>query len=208
MSYEYWSKKMGREAVKVALYIIFLAFLLSIATLTFQRLPLAKGYEGYLPYVQAALILGAGYKVVTSISAVIYNAMRRVADHSTAAVTRTIVKIAGIAVLISTLASIFGVSASSALTIGSFSGLVIGFATQTVLNHTVAGIFIAISRPFKYGDLVTIAGKTGTVKEITIMHTRLLSSEGEQEFLIPSGKIIGEIITRSYIDEEAQGKKA
>ena len=196
MSYEYWSKKMGREIVKAGLYLSLLAIVLSVVTLAFKKSPLVKGYEAYLPYIQAALIFGVGYKAVTSVGTIIYYGMRRVTDHSTASVTRTVVKIAGIALLLSTLASIFGVNASSALTIGSFSGLVIGFATQTVLNHAIAGIFIAMSRPFKYGDLVTIAGKTGIVKEITIMHTKLLSPDEKQEILIPSGKIIGEIITR------------
>lgn len=196
MSYEYWSKKMGREILKAGFYVSLLAVALSVVTFAFKMMPLVKGYGAYLPYIQAALIFGVGYKTVTSVGTVIYYGMRRVTDHSTASVTRTIVKIAGVALLLSTLASIFGISASSALTVGSFSGLVIGFATQTVLNHAIAGIFIAISRPFKYGDLVTIAGKTGIVKEITIMHTKLLSSDEKQEILIPSGKIIGEIITR------------
>jgi len=77
--------------------------------------------------------------------------------------------------------------------------------TQSVLNHAVAGIFIAISRPFKHGDEVTIAGKTGTVKEITVMHTTIISTDGEQEILILSGTIIGEIITKSLSPNHNRG---
>lgn len=112
-----------------------------------------------------------------------YYGIRKYADRSTAAAARTIIKIAGVAVLLSLLTSIFGTSASSALTVGSFSGLVVGFATQIVLTHAVAGIFIAISRPFRIGDTVTIAGKTGVVKEIRLMHTTLVSQDGNQEIL-------------------------
>lgn len=162
-----------------------------------QKTPTFKEYENYLPYIQAALIFGIGYKVLSSISKIAYDAMRRATDHSTASVIKTVIKIAGIALLISTLATIFNIRSSSALTVGSFSGLVVGFATQSVLTHAVAGIFIAISRPFKYGDLVAIAGQTGVVKEITIMHTKLKSSDGDKDILIPSGRIIVEIIIRT-----------
>lgn len=156
-----------------------------------------KGYEQYLPYVHAALVLGIGYMAVSSIGNVIYYAMRMIADHSTASVTRTIVKIAGIALLIASLGTIFGINPASALTVGSFSGLVVGFATQNVLNHAISGIFLAVSRPFKHGDLVSIAGQTGKVTEITVMYTKLQSIEEKQDILIPSGKIIGEIILTS-----------
>ncbi len=193
---------MRRNIAKAIAYIILLAIILPLVTLIIQKNPTFKEYESYLPYIQAALIFGIGYKALSSISNIAYDAMRRATDHSTASVIKTVIKIAGIALLISTLATIFNVSASSALTVGSFSGLVIGFATQSVLTHAVAGIFIAISRPFKYGDLVTIAGQTGEVKEITIMHTKLESSEGNKDILIPSGKIIGEIIIRTR-----EGKK-
>jgi len=55
---------------------------------------------------------------------------------------------------------------------------VVGFATQTVLTHAVAGTFLAVSRPFKCGDLMTVAKQTGTVIGIRIMHTVLESREG------------------------------
>lgn len=194
---EDWSRKVGRGIVKGIAYLMVLAAALSIASITFAFGGLAEAYKAYLPYVQAALVLLGGYKAVGSFGQVAYYSVRKYADHSTAAAARTIIKIAGVAVLLSLLTSIFGISASSALTVGSFSGLVVGFATQTVLTHAVAGIFIAVSRPFRVGDTVTIAGKTGVVKEIRLMHTTLASQEGNQEILIPSGKIIGEIIVKS-----------
>ncbi|MFQ6086072.1 MAG: mechanosensitive ion channel family protein [Candidatus Bathyarchaeia archaeon] len=194
---EDWSKRGSRNVLKVVAYAIALAFALSAASLAFEMVPLIKPYGVYLPYIQAALVFLLGYKVVVSLSQAIYYSMRKISDHPTAATTRTITKIAGIAVLLSFLASIFGVSASAALTVGSFSGLVVGFATQTVLKHAIAGIFIALSRPFKHGDLITVAGQTGTVKGISLMHTTLESQQGDKEILIPSGKIIGEIIARS-----------
>ena len=191
-----YSSLRKKELAKSIAYVMLLGVALFVTTHMVWTHPAMQEYGQYLPYVQALLIFVVGYPAISSASGVVYYGVRQVTDHSTAAATRTITKIAGIAVLVSTLTSIFGINPSSALTVGSFSGLVVGLATQNVLSHAVAGIFIAMSRPFKHADLVTIAGQTGVVEEITIMYTKLSSSDG-QEILIPSGKIIGEIITRS-----------
>ncbi|MFB0567253.1 MAG: mechanosensitive ion channel domain-containing protein [Candidatus Bathyarchaeia archaeon] len=86
------------------------------------------------------------------------------------------------------------------------SGLVVGFATQTVLTHAVAGIFLVISRPFKHGDMVTLSGQTGFVKEIKLMHTILRTKDGKKEILIPSGTIIGATIVKNLEVHAREGK--
>ena len=194
MSKKYWSKKMRIDILKAIFYILIIAVILPLITRLFLEYPIFEEYRNYLPYIQSAIIFGIGYMAVSSISNIVYDSMRKTIDHSTASIIRTIIKIIGIAILVSLMVSIFNVNPSSALTVGSFSGLVIGFATQSVLTHAVAGIFIAISRPFKHGDLVTVTGQTGIIKEIKIMHTKLESIDKEKEILIPSGKIIGEVI--------------
>lgn len=163
--------------------------------------PILQPYTGliaivqpYVVYIQAVLLLVFGYMAVRSASAMVYTYVRRVADHPTAASIRTITRVVGLAVLLSMLASVFNVNPSAALTIGSFGGLVVGFATQTILSHVVAGIFLLLFRPFKYGDLITVAGKTGVVKNITLMHLVLEDQDKENVILIPSGSVVTQII--------------
>ena len=163
--------------------------------------PILQPYTGliaivqpYVVYIQAVLLLVFGYMAVRSASAMVFTYVRRVADHPTAASIRTITKVVGLAVLLSMLASVFNVNPSAALTIGSFGGLVVGFATQTILSHVVAGIFLLLFRPFKYGDLITVAGKTGVVKNITLMHLVLEDQDKENVILIPSGSVVTQII--------------
>jgi len=163
--------------------------------------------QPYMVYIQAALIFAFGYMAVRAVSNMTYAYARRVVDHPTAAAVRTITKIAGLALLLSMLASVFNVNPSAALTAGSFAGLVVGFATQTILSHVVAGIFLLLSRPFKYGDIITIAGKTGRVKEITLMHIVLETTDGKNEILIPSRNAVTQIIQKQKPEamEEAEG---
>ncbi len=150
----------------------------------------------YIAYIQALLIFIFGYMSVRAVSSIAFSYVRRVADYPTAAAIKTITKIAGLALLLSMLASVFNVNPAAALTVGSFGGLVVGFATQTILSHVVAGIFLLLSRPFRYGDTVTIMGRTGKVKEITLMHLVLETSDGSEEILIPSGSVVTQIIQR------------
>ncbi|MCD6504738.1 mechanosensitive ion channel [Candidatus Bathyarchaeota archaeon] len=163
--------------------------------------PILQPYTGliaivqpYVVYIQAVLLLVFGYMAVRSASAMVYTYVKRIADHPTAASIRTITRVVGLAVLLSMLASVFNVNPSAALTIGSFGGLVVGFATQTILSHVVAGIFLLLFRPFKYGDLITVAGKTGIVKNITLMHLVLEDQDKENVILIPSGSVVTQII--------------
>ncbi len=150
--------------------------------------------QPYLIYIQAVLVFAMGYLVVNATSGLVYTYMRRVTDHATAATLRTITKISGVAVLLSLTASVFKVDATAALTVGSFGGLVAGFATQTILSHVVAGVFLLLMRPFTYGDMVTVAGQTGIVKEIKLMHLVLETEDGTKEILIPSGTVVTQVI--------------
>jgi hypothetical protein len=109
------------------------------------------------------------------------------------------VRVVGIAILLSIITSMLSANPSAALTIGSFSGLIVGFATQTVLSHFVAGIFILIVRPVKFGDIITIAGQTGIVKEMRIMHLVLESQDGTTEILIPNGTVFSQVILKKKI---------
>jgi small conductance mechanosensitive channel len=118
----------------------------------------------------------------------------RLASPDTAAAVHTLFRVIAAGVLLSTIVSILTSSPSTALTLGSFTGLVAGFATQTVLGNSVAGLFLVLFRPINVGDNITVAGNSGTVKAITLMHTVLATED--QEILIPSSNIAHGVIVR------------
>lgn len=202
-------QSLRRGSFKTVVYIVFLAFSLSIMNFLFgwkslEEVPPSLQPFGtvlimvnpYLLYIQAGLVFFFGYLTVNSVSEIVCTYMRRISDHSTAATMRTITRISGIALLLSLSASIFNVNPAAALTVGSFGGLVVGFATQTVMSHVVAGIFLLISRPFTYGDVITVRGQTGKVKEVKLMYLILESEDGTKEILIPSGNVVAQIILK------------
>jgi hypothetical protein len=202
-------QSLRRGTIKTSFYIVLLAISLTTMNLIFRWKsvedipPFLKQYSSiimavnpYLLYIQAALVFAFGYMTVKNISKIVYTYMRKQVDHPTAATIRTITRIAGIAVLLSLTASVFNVNPAAALTVGSFGGLVVGFATQTILSHVVAGVFLLLTRPFTFGDIITVSGQRGTVKEVKLMHLTLETEDGTRDILIPSGTVVTQIIQK------------
>lgn len=59
-------------------------------------------------------------------------------------------------------------------------GLAIGFAFQEIASNFISGIFIAISKPFKCGDVVEVKGASGTVDAINLRTTSIRTDDGQQ----------------------------
>jgi small conductance mechanosensitive channel len=73
-------------------------------------------------------------------------------------------------------------------------GFVIGFAMQQTLGNFAAGILILMYRPFEIGHMVTAAGITGTVEEISLVSTKFLTPDN-QTIVVPNGSVWGGVIT-------------
>jgi len=200
----------SKSLLKIVILFIFLAACLDIVTILFQwkdidQLPVfLRPYSSfllfaspYLRYFNAAIILVLGYFIVGEVGHIVYAYMRGFADHSSAATVKNIAKIVGFGVLLAVMASVFSVDPAAALTLGGFGGLVVGFATQTFLSNTIAGVFVLITRPFTFGDVVTMAGNTGTVKEIRLMHLVIESLDGSKDILIPNNLVLSQIIMKN-----------
>ncbi|MFZ2236339.1 MAG: mechanosensitive ion channel domain-containing protein [Dokdonella sp.] len=86
-----------------------------------------------------------------------------------------------------------GVPIASLLALMGAAGLAIGLALQGSLSHLAAGVLLMVFRPFRVGDLVEIAGVTGTVETVTLMHTRLRTTDN-REVTLPNGKVAGDAI--------------
>lgn len=57
-------------------------------------------------------------------------------------------------------------------------GIAAGFAFQDVASNFMAGIIMALNRPFDVDDLVELAGKTGTVLKIEMRATMIRTLDG------------------------------
>ena len=83
-----------------------------------------------------------------------------------------------------------GVDTTSFVAMFGAAGLAIGLAFKDTFSNIGAGVLIIFFRPFKVGDFISAAGETGTVEEINIFSTLLLTPDNKQ-IIIPNDGIIG-----------------
>lgn len=96
-------------------------------------------------------------------------------------------------VLFITLAMILGVPVTSFITVLATCGAAIGLALQGSLSNFAGGLMILLFKPFKVGDYIEAAGEGGTVSEITVVYTVLLTPDNKQ-ITIPNGSITNAVI--------------
>jgi len=80
-------------------------------------------------------------------------------------------------ILILAILDIFGVKTTSFAALLAGAGLAIGTAWGGLLSHFAAGVFMQVLRPYKVGDFVTVGGTTGTVKELGLFGTTLITPD-------------------------------
>ena len=81
-----------------------------------------------------------------------------------------------------------GVNIGPLIAGASVAGIAIGFGAQAIVKDFVSGVFIILENQYRVGDVITLAGTTGTVEEITVRQTILRDVNGSKHF-IPNGQI-------------------
>lgn len=103
-------------------------------------------------------------------------------------------------VLVVTVAMILGVPATSFITILASCGVAVGLALQGSLSNFAGGLMILFFKPFKVGDYIEASGETGTVVEISVVYTELLTLDNRR-ITMPNGALTNSII-KNYSSED------
>jgi len=69
----------------------------------------------------------------------------------------------------------------------------IGAAWSGMLGNFAAGAFMLVLRPFKVGDFVSVGGITGTVHELGLFGTTLITPDNVYT-LVGNGKVFGDVV--------------
>lgn len=128
--------------------------------------------------IGAILFLVIGIWLINRFSRIASKAMeRRDLEISLRTFLRSLISIGLKIVLIVTVAGMIGIGTTSFVTILGAAGLAIGLALQGSLSNFAGGVLILIFKPYKVGDTIEVLGQTGTVKEIQIFNTILLTGD-------------------------------
>ncbi len=88
----------------------------------------------------------------------------------------------------------FGVQTTTFAALLAGAGVAIGVAWSGMLGNFAAGAFMLILRPFKVGDFVQVAGITGTVQELGLFGTTLVTPDNVMT-IVGNGKVFGDTIS-------------
>lgn len=107
--------------------------------------------------------------------------------------------------LIFTIATKFGVDATSVAALIASAGVAVGLALQGSLSNFAGGVLILILKPFKVGDyIIEDTNKNeGTVKEIQIFYTKL-STIDNKTIVIPNSLLTNNSLTNVTEKDERQ----
>ena len=105
-----------------------------------------------------------------------------------------LVRIALMIVVIIAAISALGIETTSFIAIFGAAGLAIGLALQGSLSNFAAGVLIVLFRPYRVGNFVEAAGVSGTIEQVQILTTILITPDNKQ-IIVPNSQIMNSIIT-------------
>jgi small conductance mechanosensitive channel len=118
---------------------------------------------------------------------------RKETDATIASFVQSIAGIAMTIVLIIITIGVLGIDTTSFAALLAGGGMAIGMALNGTVQNFAGGIMILIFKPFKAGDYIESQGYSGTVSEVTITSTKLVTTDN-RVIIIPNGLMSNGII--------------
>jgi small conductance mechanosensitive channel len=143
------------------------------------------------------LILIIGLYLIKAVMKALDKAARQAnADVTLAKFMHSFVNIALYILLIFIAAGQLGINTASILAVLGTAGLAIAMSLKDSLSHFAGGILILFLRPFKVGDYIICSEGEGTIQEIGLVYTRVLTKDNKG-LTIPNGKLAGISVTNA-----------
>jgi small conductance mechanosensitive channel len=113
---------------------------------------------------------------------------KRSTDPAIASFVQSILSIALTIILIITTVGVLGVDTTSLAALLAGGGMAIGMALNGTVQNFAGGIMLVAFKPFKVGDYIEAQGYEGTVTEISIVSTKLMTADNRC-IIIPNGAL-------------------
>jgi len=156
----------------------------------FHQINWQRLFETYgVPALAALVVLLVGLWLARRIANVVPRATHRVgADPMLGNFLRNLTYVASLVIVVVLAIATLGVPVSPLLAVLGTAGLAVGLALKDSLSNIASGVMLVTLRPFHVGDVVTIAGQTGTVESVRIFQT-VLNGADLQRLTIPNNLI-------------------
>ncbi len=164
----------------------------------FKELP-DKAFALGIKVVVAILFLIIFWQIIRVTSTVIEKSLKRTkVEEATAKFLAKFAKVSLQVLLLFSIAAAFGMDTASIVALLGSAGVAIGLAVQGTLSDFAGGILLLIAKPFRVGDYIIVGGTgiEGTVTEIALIHTRMLTADF-RKVVVPNKTIASATITNN-----------
>lgn len=114
--------------------------------------------------------------------------VRRQTEGTIATFTTSLVTIILTTILIIITIGTLGVNTTSIAALLAAGGMAIGMALSGTVSNFAGGIMILAFKPFKAGDFINAQGYSGIVQSVSIVNTKLLTTDN-RVIIIPNGAL-------------------
>lgn len=144
--------------------------------------------------------------VAWAVDRVLTKALRRVLDRSQIPSASIFVNCGRVGVwviwLLVVLKPVFGVEPTTLITALGVGGIALSFGLKDTISNLIGGFGLMMSKVVQPGDLITVSGYSGVVKDVTWRNTIVESRDGN-EFWIPNSVLNTAGLTKMTTANEA-----
>ncbi|MCF6234635.1 MAG: mechanosensitive ion channel [Rhodobacteraceae bacterium] len=146
--------------------------------------------------IKALAVLVVGWTVAGIVARLVRNQVNKhpELDQTLGNFAASIVRWAIRLMVLVAVLGVFGIEATSLVAMMGAATLAIGLALQGTLSDLAAGFMLILFRPYKLGQYVDIGGTSGTVVDLNLFVTELVTPDNVQ-IIMPNGQAWGSVIT-------------
>ena len=143
----------------------------------------------------AMIIAVVGFLLIQLVMKVLDSALAKSKLEKAAfSLVKTLAKVVMLVLLGLIVASKLGLDVTGIVALASVITLALSLALQNLLANVIGGFTILYTHPFRSGDYVEIAGQAGTVNEVGITYTKLVTPDNKLISIPNSAVVAAQIV--------------
>jgi small conductance mechanosensitive channel len=174
------------------------AFLFTIIAFAIRNLVYPKLDQSIVIYLQLAEIGIISYFSIRIVCELIIKLLNGHSETQ-ARSAKSIIRIGGWLIVLAIVIAMLANDPYVTIAITTITGIALAISIQNIIGNVIAGMVLAIVRPFKIGDRITVLGITATVADIGLLYVRLNTIQDRKTMLVPNGTMLGTAIIREKI---------
>ena len=162
---------------------------------TLKNWALNQGVALGTKVLQAVIILVIGLLIIKLVMKIVTTILdKSKLEKAAHGLIKTLAKTIMWVLLALIVASSLGIDVTGVVALASVVTLAISLSLQNMLSNIVGGFTLLYTHPFGAGDYVEVAGQSGTVKEVGMAYTKLITPDNKVVFIPNSAVVSAEIV--------------